>query len=145
MELLNEDVDTLKSSTKELNDKKNYKVLHIEIRVKLISLILTMEKSVIWRVYGRSEQKQYRGKNLLPTTMYTNSTVQNGIQFTNNRDGSVTVSGTATDITYFKLWGYNELSDKGILPGLKVGRYCICFRLFIARIKFERAIKNNNK
>lgn len=73
------------------------------------------------RVYGRSEQKQYRGKNLLPTTMYDNSTVQNGIQFTNNRDGSVTVSGTATDITYFKLWGYNELSDKGILPGLKVG------------------------
>lgn len=72
-------------------------------------------------LYGKSEQKQYRGKNLLPTTMYTNSTVQNGIQFTNNRDGSVTVSGTATDITYFTLWGYNELSDKGILPGLKVG------------------------
>lgn len=72
-------------------------------------------------VYGRSEQKQYSGKNLLPTTMYGNNIVQNGITFTNNGDGSVTVSGTATDTTYFTLWGYNQLSDKGILPGLKVG------------------------
>ena len=72
-------------------------------------------------VYGRSEQKQYSGKNLLPTTMYDNNIVQNGITFTNNGDGSVTVSGTATDTTYFTLWGYNRLDDKGILPGLKVG------------------------
>ena len=72
-------------------------------------------------LYGRSEQKQYSGKNLLPTTMYGNNIVQNGITFTNNGDGSVTASGTATDTTYFTLWGYNQLSDKGILPGLKVG------------------------
>lgn len=72
-------------------------------------------------MYGRSEQKQYRGKNLLPTTMYLNSAVRNGVTFTNNGDGSVTVSGTATDITFFTLWGFNTLTDKGILPGLKVG------------------------
>lgn len=72
-------------------------------------------------MYGRSEQKQYRGKNLLPTTMYLNSAVRNGLTFTNNGDGSVTVSGTATDITFFTLWGFNTLADKGILPGLKVG------------------------
>ena len=72
-------------------------------------------------LYGRSEQKQYSGKNLLPTTMYDNNIVQNGITFTNNGDGSATVSGTSTDTTYFTLWGYNRLDDKGILPGLKVG------------------------
>lgn len=72
-------------------------------------------------LYGRSEQKQYRGKNLLPTTMYSDSNVTNGVTFTNNGDGSVTASGTATDITYFKLWGYNVLGDKGVLPGITPG------------------------
>lgn len=72
-------------------------------------------------LYGRSEQKQYRGKNLLPTTMYLNSAVINGVTFTNNGDGSVTAKGTSTDATFFTLWGFNMLADKGILPGLKVG------------------------
>lgn len=72
-------------------------------------------------LYGRSEQKQYRGKNLLPTTMYLNSAVINGVTFTNNGDGSVTAKGTSTDIIFFTLWGFNTLADKGILPGLKVG------------------------
>lgn len=72
-------------------------------------------------LYGRSEQKQYRGKNLLPTTMYSDSTVRNGITFINNGDGSVTAKGTSTDITFFDLWGFNVIADKGILPGLKAG------------------------
>lgn len=72
-------------------------------------------------IYGQSEQKQYRGKNLLPTTMYSNNIVRNGITFINNRDGSVTASGTATDVAYFVLWGYNVLDDKGVLPGIKPG------------------------
>lgn len=72
-------------------------------------------------LYGRSEQKQYRGKNLLPTTMYSDSVVRNGITFINNGDGSVTVSGTATDMTYFSLWGYNVLDDKGVLQGITPG------------------------
>ena len=72
-------------------------------------------------LYGRSEQKQYRGKNLLPTTMYSNSAVINGVIFTNNGDGSVTAKGTSTDIAFFTLWGFNTLADKGILSGLKVG------------------------
>ena len=120
VELLNEDVDTLKNDTKELNDKKITK-FYTSNQGETHITDSGNGKISDMRVYGRSEQKQYRGKNLLPTTMYANSTVQNGIQFTNNRDGSVTVSGTATDITYFVLWGYNELSDKGILPGLKAG------------------------
>ena len=66
-------------------------------------------------LYGRGEQNQYCGKNLLPTTMYSDSCVQNGVTFINNGDGSVTVSGTATYITYFTLWGYNVLGDKGVL------------------------------
>lgn len=120
VELLNEDVDTLKNDTKELNDKKITK-FYTSNQGETHITDSGNGKISDMRVYGRSEQKQYRGKNLLPTTMYSKSVVQNGLQFTNNGDGSVTVSGTATDIIYFALWGYNELSDKGILPGLKVG------------------------
>lgn len=72
-------------------------------------------------LYGKSEQKQYSGKNLLPTTMYSDSYVTNGVTFINNGDGSVTVSGTATDTTYFTLWGYNALEDKGVLQGITPG------------------------
>lgn len=72
-------------------------------------------------LYGRSEQNQYRGKNLLPTTMYSDSAMKNGVTFINNGDGSVTAKGTSTDTTFFALWGFNTLADKGILPGLKVG------------------------
>lgn len=45
-------------------------------------------------VYGRSEQKQYSGKNLLNATLQT--TTQNGITCTANGDGTYTLNGTAT-------------------------------------------------
>ena len=44
-------------------------------------------------LYGRSEQKQYSGKNLLNTTLQT--TTQNGVTCTNNGDGTYTLNGTA--------------------------------------------------
>lgn len=66
-------------------------------------------------VYGKSEQKQYSGKNLLksayPTTRY------NGIACTNNSDGTFTLNGTATANCVFviisrddlkKIFGTNE-------------------------------------
>lgn len=61
------------------------------------------------------------GKNLLPTTVFSDSITSNGVSFTNNGDGSITANGTAETTTYFKLWGWNELGDKGILPNLKIG------------------------
>lgn len=66
VELLNEDVDTLKNDTKELNDKKitkfyasNQGETHItdSDNGKIQDMIL----------YGKSEQNQYKGINLLPT------------------------------------------------------------------------------
>lgn len=46
-------------------------------------------------VYGKSEQKQYSGKNLLNATLQT--TTQNGVTCTNNGDGTYTVNGTASE------------------------------------------------
>nr|DAH49340.1 MAG TPA: hypothetical protein [Caudoviricetes sp.] len=44
-------------------------------------------------VYGKSEQKQYSGKNLVKATL--ESTTKNGITCTNNGDGTYTLNGTA--------------------------------------------------
>lgn len=68
VELLNEDVDTLKSDTKELKDKKitkfyasNQGETHLEDS--------DSGKIVDLKIYGRSEQKQYKGINLFPPTI----------------------------------------------------------------------------
>lgn len=47
------------------------------------------------KLYGKSEQKQYSGKNLLNATLQT--TTENGATCTNNGDGTYTVNGTAPD------------------------------------------------
>ena len=46
-------------------------------------------------LYGKSEQKQYSGKNLLNATLQT--TTENGVTCTNNGDGTYTVNGTVPD------------------------------------------------
>ena len=52
-------------------------------------------------LYGKSEQKQYNGKNLLNATLQT--TTRNGVTCTNNGDGTYTLNGTATTITTFDI------------------------------------------
>lgn len=54
-------------------------------------------------VYGKSEQKQYSGKNLLNATLQT--TTMNGVTCTANGDGTYTLNGTATANTAFILSG----------------------------------------
>lgn len=50
-------------------------------------------------LYGKSEQKQYSGKNLLNATLQT--TTVNGVTCTNNGDGTYTLNGTATADAFF--------------------------------------------
>lgn len=52
-------------------------------------------------LYGRSEQKQYSGKNLLNPTLQT--TTQNGVTCTANGDGTYTLNGTTTTTTVFDI------------------------------------------
>jgi hypothetical protein len=68
-------------------------------------------------VYGKSEQKQYSGKNLLNPTLQT--TTQNGVTCTNNGDGTYTVNGTATDIAVFVVY-YNFADVYGSASSLKM-------------------------
>lgn len=47
-------------------------------------------------IYGKSEQKQYKGKNLL--NILKRNTTSNGIVYTVNDDGTVILNGTASDV-----------------------------------------------
>lgn len=59
-------------------------------------------------LYGKSEQKQYSGKNLLNATLQT--TTQNGITCKNNGDGTYTLNGTAVN-TQFGLVIFDIMTD----------------------------------
>lgn len=58
-------------------------------------------KAVDFGLYGKAEQKQYSGKNLIPYPYYETTLTRNGITFTDNGDGTVTVNGTASATTSF--------------------------------------------
>lgn len=61
------------------------------------------------------------GKNLLPYPYYQTTKTENGITFTDNGDGSITVNGTATADTWFILQSYAPLNGEYTLSGCKNG------------------------
>ena len=63
---MNEDVDTLKNDTKELNDKKITKFYASNQGETHLEDSDNSGKIMDLKIYGRSEQKQYKGINLFP-------------------------------------------------------------------------------
>ena len=55
-------------------------------------------------VYGKSNQNQTKGKNLLKYPYIETTKQSMGITFTDNKDGSINVSGTGTEIAYYNLY-----------------------------------------
>ena len=55
----------------------------------------------MFRIGGNSKQETRSGKNLINVIKETLTT--NGITFTNNKDGSITINGTATDTAFFAM------------------------------------------
>lgn len=78
-------------------------------------------------LYGKSEQKQYSGKNLLNATLQT--TTKNGVTCTNNGDGTYTLNGTATERTEFIIDVFNiDISKKyKLIAFTKERNYINCF------------------
>ena len=75
-------------------------------------------------LYGRSEQKQYSGKNLLNLRNGSGYT-GGGVNYTRNDDGSYSRTGTATN-TAGNVWfigGYGSIVDQQVLFTLKPGTY----------------------
>lgn len=56
-------------------------------------------------VHGKTQQKTTTGKNLLPYPYVDTTKTINGITFTDNGDGTITVNGTSTENAYFSLYG----------------------------------------
>lgn len=56
---------------------------------------------------GKTEQKQYSGKNFINPTLET-STI-NGVTCTDNGDGTYTLNGTANNISYFRISTFTDL------------------------------------
>lgn len=54
-------------------------------------------------ICGNSNQNQTKGKNLLKYPYVEADKTSLGITFTDNKDGSINVSGTATEIAYYNL------------------------------------------
>lgn len=61
-------------------------------------------------IYGRSSQFTTTGKNLLKYPYVEANKTSFGIKFTDNKDGSITISGTSTETTYYNL--YSNIDGK---------------------------------
>lgn len=64
---------------------------------------------------GKSEQVVTTGKNLLPYPYVDTTKTENGITFTDNGDGTITVNGTATAGTFFKVFATQTNQEE--IPG----------------------------
>ena len=61
-------------------------------------------------IYGRSSQFTTTGKNLLKYPYIETTKTDQGITFTDNKDGSINVSGTGTETAYYNL--YSNIDGK---------------------------------
>lgn len=59
-------------------------------------------------IYGRSSQFTTTGKNLLKYPYIETTKTSQGIMFTDNKDGSINVSGTATGMAYYNLYSNRD-------------------------------------
>lgn len=66
---------------------------------------------------GNSKQVVTTGANLLPYPYPSESKTHNGITFTVNKDGSVTVNGTSTDFCSFQILGSSNSDSQVNIPG----------------------------
>lgn len=76
----------------------------------------------------------YNSRNLLPYPWATTTKTQNGITFTDNGDGSLTISGTATAETYFSLQRGRDYGNQPInaieTESATNGKYAVSKRLY---------------
>lgn len=63
-----------------------------------------------FNIYGRSSQFTTTGKNLLKYPYIIEDDISQGIIFTDNKDGSISISGTATGTAYYNL--YSNIDGK---------------------------------
>lgn len=81
-----------------------------------LSLDNTKQASMKIDYKGQTSQVQYTGQNLLPNNAITRTA--NGITFTKNSDGSITMNGTCTgNVDLYFVGDYDNYSDFGLTTG----------------------------
>lgn len=70
--------------------------------------VVSVDDAIAYKTFnvtvdGASEQHTTTGKNLLPYPYINDTKTENGITFTDNGDGTITVNGEASTNTYFNL------------------------------------------
>lgn len=70
-------------------------------------------------VKGNSKQESRSGKNMI--NVLKESLTTNGVTFTNNKDGSITINGTATGVAYFSMNEQIFTVENGKTYGLYLG------------------------
>ncbi len=104
----------------ELNIKNN-------ARGENINLTDSAEGKILdFRLYGKSEQNKYIGKNKLKYPYYETTKSVNGIDFTDLGDGRIMANGKATERTAFTLHGRtpNEINDFNLMNGTYILNGC---------------------
>ena len=82
--------------------------------------MITVDDAIAYKIFnvtvdGASEQITTTGKNLLPYPYVDTTKTENGITFTDNRDGTITVNGTATAGVFFKVFATQTNQEE--IPG----------------------------
>lgn len=93
-------------------DKKEYEEVTTEKATRIDVTDVAKPKGKLIP-FGRTEQKQYTGKNLFNSVSYPVNETRKGVTITNNGDGSFTLNGTATEEVTFLLGRTNAIKEYG--------------------------------
>lgn len=104
-----EDIGSLKEDLEEVKDKK---ITKFYASNQGENHLADSENGKIqdMMICGNSNQNQTKGKNLLKYPYIETTKTSQGITFTDNKDGSINVSGTATETAYYNL--YSNIDGK---------------------------------
>ena len=94
-------------------------------------------------VDGVCEQETTTGKNLLNNTLLTTVTTLNGVTATPNKDGSITLNGTATSITFMNLSRQDFGTNNLISGSLSSADYVASIGIKNSGLRMEYSGKNN--
>lgn len=98
-----EDIEKAQTSIEELSDKKITK-FYASNQGETHLADSDNGKIQDMMVYGKSERFTTTGKNLLKYPYAETTVTKNGITFTDNKDGSIKIAGTATTTVYFDFY-----------------------------------------
>ena len=132
------DISSLKTETSSLKEDLSNKITKFYASNQGETHITDSDNGKIqdMMIYGRSSQSTTTGKNLLKYPYIAADDMSQGIIFTDNKDGSISISGTATGVVYYNL--YSNIDGKRLT--LASGTYKLVVK---GRSKCNVIVSNN--